>query len=227
MALPSVTSKSSFPANTAAKVLLPEPFTPRNYEFTLFESIGDFLATIQAKEKEMGLSRMIAGYAWPWISKSDPDAHDIEIEDVKLKWNSKNSDWINSLYSASEVGCIHTTQGYDLNYAGIIFGREIGYDKVRGEITIDPGKYFDRNGKQSIKDPAELKQFILNIYKTIMLRGIRGTFVYACDPGLRDYLARYIPRHGLPTATTGNVRGHADDLDQRRNSRNQAPRIIV
>ena len=168
--------------------------TSGSYEFTLFDSFSGFLNKISEKECEVGLARMIAGYSWPWVSIKDRRNFDIEIENIKLKWNSTSSDWINAAGSASEVGCIHTTQGYDLNYAGIIFGREIGYDKNRREITIRSELYFDRNGKQSITDPEQLKRYILNIYKTIMLRGIRGTFVYACDPDLREYLAQHIPR---------------------------------
>lgn len=90
------------------------------------------------------------------------------------------------------MGCIHTTQGYDLNYTGVIFGHEIRYDESLDQIVIEKDNYHDRNGKQAIKDPDELKQYILNIYRTIMLRGIRGTFVYACDDGLRRYLKRHV-----------------------------------
>lgn len=172
--------------------------TSRSYEFKLFDSFSEFQKKIAEKEREIGLSRMIAGYSWPWLSNKDREKFDIEIENIKLKWNSTSSDWINAAGSATEVGCIHTTQGYDLNYAGIIFGREIGYDNTRGEIIIRSELYFDRNGKQSITDPEQLKRYILNIYKTIMLRGIRGTFVYACDPDFREYLAKHIPRDVTP-----------------------------
>lgn len=166
------------------------------YEFALFDSIEEMVEVIAEKDRHYGLSRLIAGYAWPWTSKGEPEGHDIEIDGVKLRWNSTNIDFINTPGLEKEVGCIHTTQGYDLNYAGIIFGNEIRYDPERGEIIIDRDNYFDRNGKQSIRDPAELKQYILNIYRTIMLRGIRGTFVYACDRHLRDYLKQHIPSHG-------------------------------
>lgn len=170
-------------------------FTARNYEFELFDSLSDMVDTINEKERQVGLSRLIAGYAWPWASKKDQAAYDIFIGDVQLRWNSTNTDWINKKDSHLEVGCIHTTQGYDLNYAGIIFGEEIRYDPVSKSIVIDKGNYFDRTGGQGIKDPAELKQYIINIYRTIMLRGIRGTFVYACDDALRDYLKQHIPVH--------------------------------
>lgn len=111
---------------------------------------------------------------------------------MQLRWNSTTLDWINAKGAASEVGCIHTTQGYDLNYTGVIFGREIRYDEKLGQIVIDRKNYHDRNGKQAIEDPNALKQYILNIYRTIMLRGIRGTFLYACDDSLRRYLKRHV-----------------------------------
>lgn len=176
--------------------LLPgKKYFSKSYEFSLFESLDDMIATIQEKNREWGLSRLIAGYSWPWISKKDDSLYDIEIEGTRLRWNTTNTDWINSLYAVDEVGCIHTTQGYDLNYAGVIFGEEISYDKDQQAIVIDKSKYHDRNGRQGVTDSDELKQYILNIYKTIMLRGIRGTFVYACNKNLRDYLAEHIPKH--------------------------------
>src|SRR5690606_8297186 len=130
--------------------------------------------------------------AWPWASKTDKAAFDIVINGLELRWNSVSNDWLNSPKAAEEVGCIHTTQGYDINYAGIIFGKEIAYDPDKKEIVVCRENYHDRNGKQTITDPEELKAFILNIYQTLMLRGIRGTYVYACDDNLRDYFAGHI-----------------------------------
>lgn len=168
-------------------------FRSRNYEFLVFDNISELVDEIQRKNQMHGLARLVAGYAWPWVSRKDPSRFDIEIDDVKLRWNRTNDDWINIPGAEGEVGCIHTTQGYDLNYAGVIFGHEIGYDKQRDQIVIYKDNYHDKMGKIAVHDPEELKQYILNIYRTIMLRGIKGTFVYACDPNLRDYLKRHIP----------------------------------
>jgi DUF2075 family protein len=115
---------------------------------------------IKLRDQEYGLSRLIAGYSWEWISKNDSSKYDIEIEDVKLRWNSVSEDWINSANALNEVGCIHTTQGYDLNYSGIIFGNEITYNEFTNQIEILAHKYFDKNGKTSIKDPEELKTIL-------------------------------------------------------------------
>ncbi|MEI8279034.1 MAG: DNA/RNA helicase domain-containing protein [Bacteroidota bacterium] len=169
-------------------------FNSKEYEFLLFDTIEDMVNEIKLRDAENGLSRLIAGYSWPWISKNDKSVYDIKIENSKLQWNSVSNDYINSENSLNEVGCIHTTQGYDLNYSGIIFGNEISYDPDKGEIIIIRDNYHDRNGKQSIENPQQLKDFIINIYKTIMLRGIKGTYVYVCDANLRAYFAKYITK---------------------------------
>ncbi|MCT4664930.1 MAG: DUF2075 domain-containing protein [Flavobacteriales bacterium] len=172
-----------------------EKYSSNKYDLVLFNSIEDFRFQIQEREKEQGLSRMIAGYSWKWISKKDKSLFDIQIENTNFQWNSVANDWINSSNSFNEVGCIHTTQGYDLNFAAIIFGNEIIYDPIEQKIKIDETQYHDRNGKQTIKNPEELKSYILNIYKTIMLRGIQGTYVYVCNPELREYFAKYIHQY--------------------------------
>ncbi len=167
-------------------------FDSKEYEFKLFSSLEEMHQKINEREVEYKLSRIIAGYAWKWVSKKKKELYDIIIGDVKLRWNSVSDDYINSDNSINEVGCIHTTQGYDLNYAGIIFGPEISYDKYKNEIVIIPENYYDKNGKQSIDNPEQLKGFIINIYKTVMLRGIKGTYVYVCDKNLREYFQEHI-----------------------------------
>ena len=169
-------------------------FDSKEYEFLLYDSLEEMIGQIKARDRENGLSRLIAGYSWEWRSNKNRSVYDINIGDVSLRWNGTSNDWINSENSVDEVGCIHTTQGYDLNYSGIIFGNEISYDKEKNEIVIKEENYFDKNGKQSIKDPEKLKAFILNIYKTIMLRGIKGTYVYVCDQHLKEYFKSFIPQ---------------------------------
>lgn len=175
----------------------PKLFRSKHYELRIFDRIEDLISTVRERDRNYGLSRLVAGYAWPWVSKNNPDLFDIEIDNIQLQWNRTNDDWINSAKAVDEVGCIHTTQGYDLNYAGVIFGKEIRFDPERQELVIDPDQYFDRTGKTSVDHPDQLKQYILNIYQTILMRGIRGTFIYACDPELRAYLKRHIPTHSI------------------------------
>lgn len=169
-----------------------ELFEMNEYELKVFSSIKDMQQELQKREKQYELCRMIAGYSWHWSSKKEKRAMDIEIEGISFQWNQVNRDWINSPNAINEIGCIHTTMGYDLNYGAVIFGPEISYNPDKRSIEIDPDQYHDKYGKKGV--PLEkLKSYIVNIYKNMMYRGIRGTFLYACDPALRDYLMQYIP----------------------------------
>jgi uncharacterized protein len=176
----------------------PVKYQEENYDLLLFENFGDLHAELVKKENQFGLCRMIAGYSWPWLSSQkqtplpDPSVTDIDLDGLKFKWNSTDKDWINSPNAFNEIGCIHTTQGYDLNYAAVIFGKEINYNRGKNCIEIDPSKYFDLNGKKGISDTEILKEYIINIYKTIMYRGIKGTFIYAYNKELREYLSQHI-----------------------------------
>ncbi len=163
------------------------------YDLKLFDDLNEMVEHIHVKEKQSGLSRMVAGFAWEWISKNDRSKFDIVIDDTSLQWNSIVTDWVNSPNAINEVGCIHTTQGYDLNYTGVIIGPELDYDFTTNELVVYKENYKDKNGKNSINDPKVLLDYVINIYKTILLRGIEGTYIYVCNPNLRKYFAQMIP----------------------------------
>lgn len=172
--------------------ILGDKFQMDGYEFKMFNSIRNMVDEINIKEKEFGLSRIVAGFSWDWISKTDKSKFDIIIDGVELQWNYVTEDWLNTDNSENEVGCIHTTQGYDLNYIGIIFGYEIDYDPISNTIVIIKENYKDKNGKNGVVDNEVLHQYIINIYKTLMYRGIKGTFVYVCNENLRNYFSQFI-----------------------------------
>ena len=170
-------------------------FSPENYDLLIFDSLQDLYSELKVKENEYGLCRLVAGFAWPWVSDvrgSTPDAIDIKIDGLEFQWNRTPEDWVNSPNAINEVGSIHTTQGYDLNYTGVIFGEEITYNKDTNRIEIIKEKYFDKYGKQQATD-EDLKAYIINIYKTLMYRAIKGSFIYACDKNLREYFKEHIP----------------------------------
>lgn len=170
-----------------------------DYEVLLFDQLGTMLEKIQAKDREHGLSRVVAGFAWKWVSKRQRESFDIEIEDIKLRWNSVETDWINSNNSVQEVGSIHTVQGYDLNYTGVIIGPDLKFDPVSKKLIVDRANYHDRAGKQNnkmrgqITTDQDLVRYISNIYSVLLTRGMRGTYVYVCDPELRRWLMNFMP----------------------------------
>jgi DUF2075 family protein len=167
------------------------------YDLQFFEHFEDMVIAISNREKEVGLSRLVAGYAWDWVSKRDKTRHDIEIEGFKLFWNRASVDWINSKTSAEEVGGIHTVQGYDLNYAGVIIGADLKFDSESQKIVFDRNSYFDTKGKENNDvlglrySDEDIRQFVVNIYRVLMTRGIKGTYVYVVDPALRNHLSKF------------------------------------
>lgn len=175
-----------------------------SYELLLFEDVEDMVSAIKDKNNKMGLCRNMAGYACPWkthkmtLSKIQKEGlYDIKIENKyevnnahKYIWNTTQKDWINSENSINEIGCIHTTQGYDLNYAGVIIGWEIDYDPINNIITVCKDMYQDSKGKEKV-DGKILHNYIKNIYTTLLERGMYGTYIYVCNESLRDYFKRF------------------------------------
>ncbi len=159
-----------------------------NYDFKIYSDVGEMCQEIKKKNKELGLARMVAGYAWPWISNKNVDAYDIVIGKEKFRWNSVAQDWVNSQNAINEVGCIHTVQGYDLNYVGLIIGPELSYDINKKCLIIKNEHYYDANGWRGIEDPEELRRYIINIYKTLATRGIKGAYMYFVDEDLRNHV---------------------------------------
>lgn len=173
-----------------------EPKKFDGYDLRFFDDFHAMHREILQREDESGLARLVAGYAWKWASANRKDLFDIQIQGKALRWNTTVKDWINSPTSIHEVGSIHTVQGYDLNYAGVIIGEDLRFSEEQG-IHIDRSSYFDTKGKQNNNvlgitySDGDLRELITNIYGVLLTRGIRGTYIYVCDPGLREYLRAY------------------------------------
>jgi DUF2075 family protein len=174
------------------------------YDCRLFENLDEMIETIRARESEHGLARLAAGFAWKWVTKARKGKKvkalfDIELDGKKLSWNKAETDWINSPTAIDEVGSIHTIQGYDLNYCGVIIGKELYLDESDGKIKFSRENYFDPKGKENNKKcgiiytDEDLLVYVKQIYRVLLTRGIHGTYIYVCDPALRDYLANYFP----------------------------------
>lgn len=147
-------------------------------------------------------SRIVAGYCWDWKSKRDPDAFDIVLPEFGFnrQWNlgSDGSLWITADNSIDQIGCIHTCQGLELDYVGVIIGPDFVIDG--GDLKTAPAgrSKMDRSirGWKTLvrKDPVgtseRLDRIIRNTYRTLMTRGMKGCYVYCTDPSVADYFAR-------------------------------------
>ena len=165
----------------------------QDYTLRLYDDVDDMMDEINRLDEKYDLCCAVAGYGWKWITQGEPK--NTPLRDITIGkgyiWNRTNTDWINSDRLPNEIGCIHTVQGYDLNYVGVIFGPEIVYSRETGRIEVIKKNYYDNLGKAVGDDTEALRKYILNIYATLLTRGIHGAFVYICDPALREYLRPY------------------------------------
>jgi DUF2075 family protein len=170
------------------------------YDFRVFDSPAEMHALIEAKNRTNNRSRVVAGYCWKWPSKNNPTPYDIEIHEFgyRRRWNlaKDGSLWIVAPNSVDEIGCIHTCQGLELDYVGVIIGPDLTYRD--GKIVADASKR--ASSDQTVKglkkmrrdDPSNARRLgdliVKNTYRTLMTRGMRGCFVYCTDPALATYL---------------------------------------
>ena len=180
-------------------------FSGDKFDFQIFDNPVDMHNKIKEKNKVNNKSRVVAGYCWDWISKNKPDLSDITISefDYKATWNltSDGSEWIISPKSVEEVGCIHTCQGLEVDYVGVIVGRDLV--AIDGVLRTDPSaraktdKSLSGYKKELKEDPikAELKadEIIRNTYRTLMSRGMKGCYVYFVDLETADYFRKLLP----------------------------------
>ena len=181
-------------ANNIMKNNNPKKISFEEYDVKLFNDYSKMNNAINKLENDLKLVRMVSGYSFKWISKKDKTKYDILLDGVSKQWNTTAEDWVNSPNARNEVGCIHTVQGYDLNYIGLIFGYEIDYDFDKETIVINKDMYFDIKGKSSINNETDLKDYIVNIYITLMTRGIKGIYMYACNKNFSKYLEQFFEK---------------------------------
>lgn len=209
------------------------------YDLYFYDDANRLIDDIVTKNGQVGLSKVMTGYGWQWkkprydacekkykawISTSgtkDTRARRVQfyldnlsVEDGLIDFGGKHYvrnldfDWLLE-GDPREVGCIHTAQGYDLNYAGVLFGPEIDYSPEKG-IFIKVEEINDTNsigtsfigltGEERKERMKALTSYVVSAYKVMMTRGIRGCFVYAHNKGLRDYLSELLKRRESASA---------------------------
>lgn len=172
-----------------------------DYDIQIFDTPQEVRDSIVEKNKNTNKARMLAGYCWDWPkgTRDDSNYHDIQIGDFGISWNldDKKSFAMNE-NSINEAGCIHTTQGLEFDYVGVIIGDDLRYEN--GHIVTDFTKRASTD--QSIKglkgmykkDPAtaleRADEIIKNTYRTLMTRGMKGCYIYCTNKALSDYIKK-------------------------------------
>lgn len=162
-----------------------------SFEFEVFDTAGALYEQIKLKNKEVGLSRVVATSGFPRID----GRHNVEMDTFSKpwdEWDPQRMHWAKRQYSIDQVGTIYTLQGFDLNYVGMIIGPSFGYDAKTDAMTIIPSKYSHKEIFKKRSDmkftEAQYKEFIANVLNVLMKRGKFGLYLTAYDDDLRQRL---------------------------------------
>ena len=173
--------------------------TPEDYDFSVANSPTELFNKILQLNRPDATARTVAGYCYPWRSKTNPSAQDIIFPEYQFakQWNltADGSAWIIAPNSIHQIGCIHTCQGLEVEHIGVIIGKDliVRNDELTTDFTArDPRDKTIKGAKTRIKtDPigtrAELDRIIRNTYRTLLTRGLKSCTVWAEDPAVNQW----------------------------------------
>jgi len=174
-----------------------------DYDFRVFDCPNELRRTIIELNQESNKARMVAGYCWDWKGKKNPEIEDVQIpeHDFSMRWNLDKDGplWLVSPASVAEIGCIHTCQGLELDYIGVVIGEDLiirdgqvvtdGSKRSSQDRSIHGFKPMLKSDPESAREIAE--RIIKNTYRTLMTRGQKGCFVFCVDRETNEYFRQF------------------------------------
>ena len=174
-----------------------------DYDIRICDTPNEVRDLIFEKNKIKNKARLLAGYCWNWIAdgKNKSNVYDITIPEYNfaMSWNLENSQtWAIDSESVNEIGCIHTSQGLEFDYVGVIIGDDLRYEKNQIITDVTKRAKTDQSIKgiktMNVKNPEKAKkladEIIKNTYRTLMTRGQKGCYIYCTNKNLSNYLKR-------------------------------------
>lgn len=170
-----------------------------DYDIKVYDDLTLMKENLSKLNEINNKTRIVAGYTYDWVTKKNPnvDEYDIVLGEFKAKWNFSNTKtWAIDESSFDEVGCIHTSQGLEFDYIGVIIGKDLIYrnNKVITDFTKRAKTDYSLRGIKTNENYQLADTIIRNTYKTLMSRGQKGCYVYCEDKELSNYLRKRI--HG-------------------------------
>jgi uncharacterized protein len=172
------------------------------FDFQIVDSPQELELLIRNKAREGHSARLTAGFCWPW-SDPRPDGSlvsDVELHDWSMPWNAKpdagrlaagipkSNYWASDPAGLEQVGCVYTAQGFEYDYAGVIFGPDLIWRPRKGWIGQPMSSYDSIVKRGSSKDPARFTELVKNTYRVLLTRGLLGCYVYFDDDQTRDFV---------------------------------------
>lgn len=195
-------------------ILYNEPITSvfnlNEFDFRIYDDIQEMYNKLVEQNNIEGQdARLMAGFCWPWSTNVvDGDlVKDVHIGDFAMPWETSDSvpygklikkypkwfEWAYKPLGIEQVGCIYTAQGFEFSYAGVIIGPDLKYDKTSRRVITDKNACEDPVLKRSVKEATmTYDDYVRNIYRVLMSRGMKGCFLYICDENLRNYMKQLL-----------------------------------
>jgi len=169
------------------------------FEFKICDTPNEVYRLIQGKVNEGYHARMLAGYAWDWTSEKEGNRNgevaDVVIEEhgFAMPWNGRSisNAWAVHEDGIGQIGCVHTSQGLEFDYVGVIVGNDLRYDAQSMKLYADYDAYKDKVGKKGLrKKPDKLAELVKNVYRILMSRGMKGCYLFCRDPQVQEHFKR-------------------------------------
>ncbi|MBA2453181.1 MAG: DUF2075 domain-containing protein [Chloroflexia bacterium] len=168
------------------------------FDFRIVASVQELEQFTRQRQDEGSTARLTAGFCWPWSNPTLTGelVPDVEVGDWRMPWNAKSRGgrlaagipkedfWASDPRGIEQVGCIYTAQGFEYDYAGVIFGRDLCYDPEAGTWNGDPRVSHDTVVKRS---PGRFVDLVKNTYRVLFTRGMKGCYVYFEDENTRNF----------------------------------------
>ncbi len=166
---------------------------PDIYDFKVFDSFERLLGDLEKRKTEISHDKvaLVASF-----TESDGRKNKVRVEDPRIEWLMDEKTeypeyWINQKDVLKKCASIYGSQGFEADYVGVIWGRDLTW---RGKWTVNPGAITDGVGNHNslkrlaVTDRAKAMQLLLNRYRILMTRGIKGTYVYFEDAETGNYV---------------------------------------
>ena len=181
----------------------------QSFEFRVVDNPNKLKQLIIEKNQSGLNARLLAGFAWDWTDEKRGNRHggidDVVIPEYgfSMPWNSRANRelWAIRSEGLKQIGCIHTSQGLEFDYVGVIIGSDLTFDPDRKSLIASYDDYKDRPGKKGLRyKNRELTELICNIYKTLMSRGMKGCYIFCVDKNLQEHFIERLNSTEVPSS---------------------------
>ena len=195
-------------------VLYNKPITSElklnEFDLRIFDNIQEMYNKLVEQNNIEGQdARLMAGFCWPWSTDvvNGDLVKDVCIGNFAMPWETSDRvpyskltkkypkwfEWAYKPLGIEQVGCIYTAQGFEFSYAGVIIGPDLKYDKATGKVITDKNETKDPVLRRNVKEATmTYDDYVRNIYRVLMSRGMKGCYLYICDENLRDYMKQLL-----------------------------------